>query len=136
MTRNRYRAGVISVLQQKTGARLEVPVSDDLKAILGPWLRRNKQLTLLTTRTGKPLKIDDLRHLLTRACAEAGLKGVTTHDLRYTAGTILAELGCYWPTIASILGHRTAEIVRKYTGNKRQARLAIARVSKARRKQN
>ena len=56
MTRNRYRVGVISVLQQKTGARLEVPVSDDLKAILGPWLRRNKQLTLLTTRTGKPSK--------------------------------------------------------------------------------
>ena len=134
MTRNHYRRGVISVVQRKTGERVEIPASDDLKAVLGPWLESHDHFMLLTTPTGRPLKVDYLRHLMATAYDEAGLESVTSHVLRYTAGTILAELGCDWPTIASILGHRTAEMVRKYTGRKRDAKLAITKLNKARKK--
>ena len=56
----------------------------------------------------------------------------TVHGLRYAAGSRLRELGCDGPTIAAILGHRTAEMVRKYTEQERRAKLAIARLDEAR----
>lgn len=136
MTRNHYRRGVISVVQQKTGERVEIPASDDLKAVLGPWLKSHDHFMLLTTPTGRPLKVDYLRHLMADAYVDAGLEGVTSHGLRYTAATILAELGCDGPTISSIIGHRTAEMIRKYTRKKRQAKLAITKLNNARKKRN
>lgn len=91
---------------------------------------------LLTTTTGRPLKVDYLRHLMANAYSTARLDEVTTHGLRYTAGTILAELGCDWQTISAILGHRTAEMVRRYTGKKRKAKLAITKLNRARKKRD
>ena len=122
------------MVQQKTGERLQIPASDDLKAVLAPWLKSHGHIMLLTTPTDRPLKVDYLRHLRANAYAEAGPEGVPSHGLRHTTGTVLAELGCDWPTIASILGHRTAEMVRKYTGKKRQAKLAITKLNKARKR--
>ncbi len=134
MKRSHYRRGWISVVQRKTGERLEIPASRDLKAVLDPWVKARRQFMLLTTASGRPLKVDYLRHRMAAAYVEAGLEGVTSHGLRYTAATILAELGCDGPTISSILGHRTAEMIQKYTGRKRQAKVAIRRLNEACRK--
>ncbi|MBF0251143.1 MAG: tyrosine-type recombinase/integrase [Alphaproteobacteria bacterium] len=67
------------------------------------------------------------------AYSAAGLTDeCTTHGLRYTAATILRELGCEWPMIASITGHETAEMARKYSEKKRFASMAVARLDEAR----
>ncbi len=58
---------------------------------------------------------------------------VTTHGLRYTAATVLRELGCDWEDIAAITGHSTVQMVRKYTRQRRTAEVAIARLDDARR---
>ncbi len=58
--------------------------------------------------------------------ALTGHSETTIHELRYTAGTRLQELGLGDSTIGAILRHRTAEMVRKYSEQKRRARLAIA----------
>lgn len=57
---------------------------------------------------------------------------VTNHGDRYTAATRLHELDCDWETIASITGHETAAMVRKYTEKRRKARLAISRLNRSR----
>ena len=65
-------------------------------------------------------------------------KEFKAHGLRYTAAAALHELGCDWETIGAITGHKTVEMVRKYTEKKRRAKLAISRLNKARsgRKEN
>jgi len=63
----------------------------------------------------------------------AGLpKDCTTHGLRYTAATVLHELGCDDATIADITGHETLAMVKKYRAKRRRTRLAIARLNRAR----
>jgi integrase len=57
--------------------------------------------------------------------------GTTTHGLRYAAATRLYELGVSFDDIASITGHETAAMVRKYAKNKRKAKLAIATLDAA-----
>lgn len=68
----------------------------------------------------------------------SGMKqgGVTTHGLRYTAATRLYELGVSFDDIASITGHETAAMVRKYAKNKRAAKMAIGKLNAATDAQN
>ncbi len=57
----------------------------------------------------------------------------TLHGLRYTAATVLRELGLEWPAIAATPGHRMAEMMRKYSERSRLAARAIARLDAAER---
>lgn len=131
--------GSISVVQEKTSARIDVPISQDLNAALSPYFKKHKHVMMLTTTSGKAFKVDHFRHIMRAAYRAARLPDdCTTHGLRYTAATILYELGCEWPTIAAITGHETAEMARKYSEKKRRAKTAIARLDDARngRKEN
>jgi site-specific recombinase XerD len=134
MTRAHYRKGEVSVKQEKTHARVWVPASDDLIAILDPWLETHQEMMLLINSDGAPFKIDHFRHFMRAAYRAAKITDeVSTHGCRYTAATILHELGCEWETIGAVTGHETAEMVRKYTRKKRRARLAIGLLNRARR---
>lgn len=136
MNRRHYRNGWLSVKQLKTTARVDVPASNDLIAVLDPFLSTHNGLTLLADEHGKPFRIDNFRHVMRAAYDAAGLpKDCTTHGLRYTCATVLHELGCDWETVAAIVGHETVAMVRKYTGKRRLARLAIGRLNRARSEQ-
>ena len=54
-----------------------------------------------------------------------------THGLRYAAATRLYELRVSFDDIASITGHETAAMVRKYAKNKRAAKIAIGKLDAA-----
>lgn len=141
--------GTIAIAQEKTSARVWIPQSQDLKAALEAWDAAQQETNvttiaahrmLITNSRGQPFKVDNFRHIMGDAYARTpglicGLDtgGVTTHGLRYTAATILHELGHDWETIAAITGHETVQMVRKYTDKKRRARFAIDSLNKARR---
>jgi integrase len=132
MVRTHYRSGFISVVQEKTGARLEIPVAADLKAVLDPWLAQHPDnLLLLPGKLGKGRGIDAFRHWLSEAVRAAGIVGVTIHGLRYTAATRLAELGLDWHWIADITGHETMAMTRKYSEKRRRTTLSIATLDAA-----
>lgn len=141
MVRTHYRDGVLSVVQQKirrrvgtARARVEVPASDDLKAVLEPWLETHTHLSILV-RNGAPLKGDHFRHIMREAYTASGLLAdFTTHGLRYAAATRLFELGVDWGTIGEIVGHQTMQMVGKYTEKRRRARLAVDKLNRATRK--
>lgn len=128
LTRADYAAGRITLRQSKTGERVDIPASDALRAILDPWLRSHDALTLLVGRSGRPIQADRFKHMMGRAIAAAGLEGCVFHGLRHTCATLLAEAGCDWPTIAAVTGHRTAEMVRRYTSKRRLADEAVERI--------
>lgn len=125
----------ISVTQEKTGERVEIREAKALRAVLTPWLRSRKEIALLPAtrpregRVGLPLTVDALRHRLRGAIRTAGLgNDCTLHGLRYTAATVLRELGLSWPEIADITGHQTAEMARKYSEKRRRVARAIDRL--------
>lgn len=128
-----YRSGWPSVKQLKGGNRVEVPASQDLIAALDPYLARHSAVTLLADRRCVPFKVDNFRNFMRAAYDAADLSpGYTTHGLRYTQATVLKKLSCDDATIADIAGHETLAMVKKYTTKRRRARLAIARLNRAR----
>lgn len=50
-----------------------------------------------------------------KACKRLGLKPHTSHDLRHSAASLLAEAGIPEVTVQAILGHAESSITRRYT---------------------
>ena len=57
----------------------------------------------------------DIRSAWNVAMARADVKDFRFHDLRHTAASYLAMNGASLPELAAILGHRTYQMVRRYT---------------------
>jgi integrase len=132
MIRQQYFQGEIAVAQEKTKERVWIPTSRDLRDALDPWIKEHEHVVLFPTPTGRPLKVDHMRHLMRDAIRAAALSDdCTLHGLRYTFATRAIEIGLDWQTIESIVGHRTAEMAVKYTEKRRRARLAIVTLDAA-----
>jgi integrase len=57
----------------------------------------------------------DVRSAFVRAVAKAGLEDFRFHDLRHTAASYLAMNGASLAEIAEVLGHKTLQMVRRYS---------------------
>lgn len=62
--------------------------------------------------TGRPTRID---YAWDKARCEAGLKSLRFHDLRHSAASYLAMSGATLIEIAEILGHKTMQMVKRYS---------------------
>lgn len=129
MAPQQAKGGQVSVRQSKTKERLWIPQARELQAVLSAWLAAlGDSLVIIPSQmTGAALTDKAFGKMMRRAFRAAGLS-CTTHGVRYTAATRLRELGVDWDAIASIVGHRTVQMVQKYTKQKRNAALAIAAI--------
>ena len=98
-----YDGKTIRFRQGKTGARVVIPVGTPLKAALDAAPKRS--MIILTNSEGKPWTSDGFRASWRKACAAAGITGLTFHDLRGTAVTRLALVGATEAEIATFTGH-------------------------------
>lgn len=113
------RRGVISVVQGKTGAELEIPVHPALRAALEAWNPRH--LVLLATPDGRGTSIKALSTAMNRAIDKAELpERCVLHGLRKAAARRLAEAGCSAHEIMAITGHKSLEEVERYCAAARQ----------------
>jgi integrase len=103
-----YDGTHIRLRQSKTGARVTVPVGLPLKEALDATAKRGP--IMLANSDHKPWTKDGFRASWRKACAKAGVVGVTFHDLRGTAVTRLALSGCTEAEIASITGHSLRDV--------------------------
>lgn len=55
-----------------------------------------------------------LPNVLSRVCARAGLKGITTHTLRHTFASVAGDLSFTELTVAALLGHSARGITQRY----------------------
>ncbi|WP_394891275.1 tyrosine-type recombinase/integrase [Mesorhizobium sp. AaZ16] len=108
LTWTQYDGKVIRLQQSKTGARVQVPVGAPLKAVLD--VDRGKAGPILLNSDGIPWTADGFRSSWRKACAAAGIVGVTFNDLRGTAVTRLALAGCTEAEIATITGHSLRDV--------------------------
>jgi integrase len=130
MVRGHIKKGWISVKQQKTGERVEIPLSNILQDALSAWLPQHDHLNLIPAPKGKPYDDTAFSKFMRKAYKKANLpEDFNSHGGRYAAATRLQELGLSWEEIGGITGHETAQMVRKYSERKRSAKLAIDKLN-------
>lgn len=122
------RGDAIEVRQQKTDARLLIPVHPDLSRVLA--LAPKTNLTILTSERGAPFSSSGFSVWFRKCCDDAGLPCCTAHGLRKLAATRLANSGCTPAQIMAITGHRSMNEVLRYTRAVDQERLAKEALSK------
>lgn len=104
--------------QEKTGNRLKVEMTDDLKSAIDSARALHqsvKGLTLFHTRQGKPFAYWTIRTLWTRATTSAGIEDVHIHDIRAKAATDAKAQGLDSKTL---LGHTTESSHNRYLRSK------------------
>lgn len=112
LTWSAYDGEKIRLAQNKTGARVLIPVGAPLKMMLDAQraTATATAVTILTTANGMTWTSDGFRTSWGRACEKAGIVDLTFHDLRGTAVTRLALAGCSVPEIATITGHSLRDV--------------------------
>ena len=119
----------IRVVQQKTKAKLVIPLHPDLGKMLEHWPKIH--LVILTTRQGRPFTPAGFGGWMAEKIAAAGLpERCVTHGLRKAAARRLAEAGCTTLQIMSITGHKSLQEVERYTRETEQQRSAQAAINK------
>ena len=103
-----YAGDELRLRQSKTGARVVIPVAAPLKAALDATPKRGP--IIVTSTIGRPWTPEDSARQFSVACKKAGIAGLTFNDLRGTAVTRLALVGCTEAQIASITGHSLREV--------------------------
>lgn len=124
-----YDGEWIRLRQSKTGRRVEIPVTRELRAVLEATPRIGP--VILTNAKGRPWRNNAFRNAWRRLSRKAGITDLTFHDLRGTAVTRLAEAGCTQAEIATITGHSLRDvgaILERYQA--RTAKLAISAIAK------
>jgi integrase len=125
--------GAIAIKQEKTGARLLIPLDIDpsLAESLAGVPRTN--MTFLTTVHGAPFSRKGFGNWFRALCNEAGLPQCTAHGLRKLVATRLANIGCSEEEIKAITGHRSSSEVARYIKARDQKRLAQSAAAKLKR---
>jgi integrase len=88
--------------------RVVIPVGAPLKAALDAAQKHGP--LILTNSLRRPWQSHSFQVAWAKAAAKAGIVGVTFHDLRGTAVTRLALVGCTEAEIAAITGHSLSDV--------------------------
>lgn len=113
----------INVVQGKTGAKLWVPFTPRLRAVLAATPKIG--VTLCAHGRGRPMSYRAAAQRIMDVRRDIGAEAYDIHSLRYSAAAELAQAGCSDELIAAVTGHATAAMVRKYSGAARQKVRAI-----------
>ncbi len=97
-----------SVQQGRRPVNVVIPVGAPLNAALDATPKRSP--TILLNSEGRPWTPDGFRASWSNACDKAAIVGVTYNDLRGTAVTRLALVGCTEAEIATITGHKLGDV--------------------------
>jgi integrase len=114
--------GWMRVVQEKTGARIEIPVMKALQEIIDE--SETGDMTFLVTKDNQPFSAKGFSKPFRKWCDEAGLPHCSSHGLRKAVAARLAEIGCTTHEIMAITGHKSVSEVERYTQAARQRELA------------
>ena len=127
LMRSHYSGSAIAVAGSKNQNPVLVPVHYRLKAYLDAL---PPALFLIADAAGRPIRPERLSKDMRKHLDNIGLTELHLHGLRHTAGKALAEAGCSPHEIAAVLGHKTLQMVERYTKKARQRRMAGSAVVK------
>ena len=114
---------IIHLPKAKTGAR-GVPISPNLKQFLGQYVQSIAPdcRWLFPSSSSKSGHTEDITKPWCRIIVAAGLgdRHITRHTLRHTAITHLVQAGVDLPTVQRVSGHKTFEMVFRYSHQNQQ----------------
>ena len=102
------KARVLLIPETKTGTPRRVPFSTAALGVLDGLPRR------IDGRVWG-MRPDSISQAFERVCKAAGIEGLTFHDLRHEATSRLFEKGLGLMEVASITGHKTMQMLKRYT---------------------
>ena len=102
------KARVLLIPETKTGTPRRIPLSTTAVAILDALPRRIDGHVW-------SMRPDSISQAFERVCKAAGITGLTFHDLRHEAASRLSEKGFGIMEVAAITGHKTMQMVKRYT---------------------
>jgi integrase len=129
MRRQDVTDGCITVVQEKTGTALSIPIHDKLHQALraGPTMGMH----LIGDQHGRQISGSALSAFMIRAARDAGLgPECVPHGLRKAVLRRIAERGGSAKEIASVTGHKSLTEVARYTEQADQHRLSQAAIRK------
>lgn len=104
--------GLVIYRDTKNGTTRSAPLVGEAKEILSAMAPEKKDpAALVFGANGKPANI---REPFETALSRAGIVDFRFHDLRHTAASYLAMSGATLAEIASVLGHKTLAMVKRY----------------------
>ena len=110
------KAGHIKFLQTKNDDRRSVPLDGTTLGLLGDHARlRRIDSDRVFPSKKDPTKPMDFRRPFQQVLARAGIEDFSWHDLRHSCASYLAMKGVPLRTIAEILGHKTLQMVYRYS---------------------
>jgi integrase len=122
MSRRDIVDGYIHVVQEKTGADLQIPIHPVLMAVIKA--TPSKGFAILARANGKPIQRQTLTAMMAKAVAAAGLPDhCVPHGIRKSTMRRLAEGGATSKEIAAISGHQTLKEIERYTDAADQKKL-------------
>jgi len=109
-----FSRNVIVVTKTKTAKSREVPMSDEVRAILRRLCASKKRddYLFVNPKTKRPFM--DHKTGFHGACADAGIEGLTWRHLRATFGTRLGNAGYNAFEIAALMGHSDIRTTQRY----------------------
>jgi integrase-like protein len=114
---------LIHLPRAKTGAR-DVPISANLKQFLQQYLQSigGDEMWLFASSASKSGHTESIAKPWHRIVEAAGLsdRHITRHTLRHTAITHLVQAGVDLPTVQRVSGHKTFEMVFRYSHQNQQ----------------
>ena len=102
------KARVLLIPETKTGTPRRVPLSTAALGVLDSLPRR------MGGRVWG-MRPDSISQAFERVCGAAGIEGLTFHDLRHEATSRLFEKGLNPMQVAAITGHKTLQMLKRYT---------------------
>ncbi|MDT5366023.1 MAG: hypothetical protein QOC62_454 [Mycobacterium sp.] len=92
----------------KTKRSRYVPVPDPVWKRLKDELPDDENALVFPRQRGGLLPVEEYRRAFDKACAEAGIEGLTPHGLRHTTASLAISAGANVKVVQRILGHATA----------------------------
>ena len=102
------KARVLLIPETKNGTPRRVPLSTTALAVLDGLPRRIDGHVW-------SMRPDSISQAFERVCKAAGIEGLTFHDLRHEATSRLFEKGLNPMQVATITGHKTLQMLKRYT---------------------
>lgn len=107
--------GRATLHETKNGERRVVPLTGKILEILREHAKVRRLDSDLLFPGKSPAKPMDLRAPWLAALKKAGIKNFRFHDLRHSAASYLAMNGASMAEIAEVLGHKTLQMVKRYS---------------------
>lgn len=125
--------GLVLLDETKNGERRSVPLAGKALDVMTEYKRVHRRVdTLLVFPSADGTKHAECRMAWSNAVKKAGVQNFRFHDLRHTAASYLAMNGASLIEIAAVLGHKTLNMVKRYSHLSEQHTAAVvARMNKA-----